>query len=185
MHCGKIVYVQHKLSFCWSHFSTYCLGRFFWRCFFLTSLGMRFTVPARKENICFAPNWCEWNQLFSFPRMCVPWILLFLFGELPDKYRRVHHLSRERTINLFFFIFFSFMFDRLLALSLFLPWGGLRMTQNAEWWMSQLPHRWRTQQTAKRNAICRTRESSNFWTQVALAGNPASMSVWVSLGKKH
>lgn len=72
-----------------------------------------------------------------------------------------------------------------MALSLFLPWGGLRMNQNAEWWMSQLPHRWRTQQTAKRNAICRTRESSNFWTQVALAGNPASMSVWVSLDVKN
>ena len=46
--------------------------------------------------------------------------------------------------------------------------------------MSRLPHRWRTQQNAIRNANCRTRESSNLWTQVALVGNPASMSVWVS-----
>ena len=49
--------------------------------------------------------------------------------------------------------------------------------------MSRLPHRWRTQQNAIRNANCRTRESSNLWTQVALAGNPASMSVWVSVKK--
>ena len=46
--------------------------------------------------------------------------------------------------------------------------------------MSWLQHRWRTQQTAIRSVNCRTCESSNFWTQVALAGNPASMSVWVS-----
>ena len=47
--------------------------------------------------------------------------------------------------------------------------------------MSRLPHRWRTQQTAKRNANCRTRESSNFWTHVALVGNPTSIPVWVSV----
>lgn len=47
-------------------------------------------------------------------------------------------------------------------------------------WITRLPHRWRTQLKAIRYANCRACEKSNFWTQVALAGNPVSMSVWVS-----
>ena len=46
--------------------------------------------------------------------------------------------------------------------------------------MSWLSHRWRTQRNAIRSVIRRIRESSSFWTQIALAGLPVSMSSWAS-----
>lgn len=46
--------------------------------------------------------------------------------------------------------------------------------------MTRLLHRWRTQLNAKRNVNCRTRESSNIWTQMALSVQPVSIPVWVS-----
>lgn len=149
------------------------------------------------EDICWrvAPPWNRGNlskgnkyPSFGLAKFCGNYLdwhfgYRFSYGKLPD--RTVAFIIYPANYELiYFFIFFLYVWSTM-ALSLLLPWGGWRMNQNAEWWMSQLPHRWRTQQTAKRNAICRTRESSNFWTQVALAGNPASMSVWVSLDKKH
>ena len=50
MHCGKIVFVHHNHFVCVSHFSTYCLGRFYLKIIFF-SLGILFTAQVRKDKI--------------------------------------------------------------------------------------------------------------------------------------
>lgn len=47
---------------------------------------------------------------------------------------------------------------------------GIIFFYNYWQWISWLTHRWRTQQTAKRNVNCRARESSNLWTHIAPFG---------------